>query len=432
MKGNGILKIYNIAQFVFLCAFDANNLPVISDGVDTSKPQVIRSTLDMVDKFNACEAAPFRTIYNPVSNGFNNNRILDGGIINALSTIYNNISMTDENNKILCSNLFHDNNMTDYAYYINEKVKELLSNHALELADRDGININDLANPIESLLTIYSKELAADYVELENVYNETIDNDLIIYGRLGSNSISDLVDSGTTNLAVYEDADRETGALCYISLIYTKDCIAINLYSLEDRDNKIVTMEVAEDIIRELGEEFKLETMTITQIKEKDDEYIDYIDTHIQKVQGAFDKYGKEICRAIGADYETAKRIIENHDISKYSEEEFDGYRKKFYPAEGDFESEEYIKRIFNKAWLYHIHSNAHHPEHWVLVENGERTVFDMPKEEIVAMLCDWESFRKDDGSGGAYHYYYNVDRKENLLSDFTRTCVVMGLEVMK
>ena len=202
MKGNGILKIYNIGQFVFLCAFDANNLPVISDGVDTSKSQVIRSTLDMVNKFNACEAAPFRTIYNPVSNGFNNNRIIDGGIINALSTIYNNISMTDENNKILCSNLFHDNNMTDYAYYINEKVKELLNNHAIELAERDGRDINGFIDPAQSLITIYSKELASDYVELENVYNETIDGDLIICGRLGSNSISDLVDSGTTNLVV--------------------------------------------------------------------------------------------------------------------------------------------------------------------------------------------------------------------------------------
>lgn len=435
-QGNGTIKIYNIGQFVFIAVFDGEGVAIMSDCIDSSRTNACRSTLELMERVNHLSAAPYKMIYNPMSNGFNNNKNVDVDVCKVITSIYNNASMIQdpEVNKYPKSTVIHNKELSDYAYYINEKTKELIVGIVKDMYIKDGNNLEDI-NSIEDLLNDprYFSKVSMEEVELEYMYHEEIDSDLTICGKIGSNTISDLPDSGFTVLIVYDSDTSNDVALGEILMIYTGECIAIDVRCFDNPDARLsLDINLALDIIKELGEEYRLETMIINKAKEKEKEYLKYIDTHISKVQKVFEKHGKELCMSIGANYDSTAAAIEDHDTSKYSEEEFNGYRAEFYPYDEEDNKSERVKREFKKAWLHHIHCNAHHPEHWILIDDdGSRVIFDMPPEEIVCMICDWESFRKDDGSGGAYHFYYNVDNKENLLSDYTRILLERALEVV-
>lgn len=99
---------------------------------------------------------------------------------------------------------------------------------------------------------------------------------------------------------------------------------------------------------------------------------------------------------------------IEAHDDSKYSDEEFEPYRRRFnktvqedlYDKEHP-ESKEFVEEEFERAWTHHYLVNPHHPDFWnhtdikdgALVplkdprEDGPR---DMDLRSIIHMICDW------------------------------------------
>ena len=82
---------------------------------------------------------------------------------------------------------------------------------------------------------------------------------------------------------------------------------------------------------------------------------------------------------------------IQAHDISKYSDEEYDAYDKYFYGKQGKTIE---IKDAFNFAWLHHIHANPHHWQHWVLINDDDGTkALEIPEEYVIEMICDWWSF---------------------------------------
>jgi hypothetical protein len=107
-----------------------------------------------------------------------------------------------------------------------------------------------------------------------------------------------------------------------------------------------------------IGEKMKKEL-------EKTREYIDYLNNHYDNVQKAW-KLIKERC--IDFDVlqnqialKTLDRLIEDHDKSKLSHEEFVPYRKQFFPVnEGEKENSG-----FDEAWEHHRLHNDHHWEHW-------------------------------------------------------------------
>lgn len=165
--------------------------------------------------------------------------------------------------------------------------------------------------------------------------------------------------------------------------------------------------------------------------------YMKYISSHIENVKKAFNEYGVELCETIGADYNVVASNIEDHDRSKYSEEEFAGYRDYFYPDPEDERPEEAIITAFRAAWLHHIHSNPHHPEYWNMVTGKEKNkILDMPSEHIVEMICDWQSFAyKEDATGDAYDYFNkdNVRQEKcNLMTETTIKRVEAALNVIK
>ncbi len=111
-------------------------------------------------------------------------------------------------------------------------------------------------------------------------------------------------------------------------------------------------------------------------------------------------------------DLDLFNEMIQEHDESKFSEEEFEPYAQKWY---GDGEK----TLEYEEAWKHHWMNNEHHPEYWL----GE----DMPYIYILEMICDWGSFSIDKGDlSELSDFYYNkakADPEKNL-SDATQEII--------
>jgi hypothetical protein len=104
--------------------------------------------------------------------------------------------------------------------------------------------------------------------------------------------------------------------------------------------------------------------------------------------------------------------LIEEHDGSKWSEEEFEPYAQKWY-GDGKKTPE------YEKAWEHHWSNNEHHPEYW----DGE----DMPYIYILEMICDWGSFSIASGNMKELSdFYFNkaINDPEKNLSENTKTII--------
>lgn len=143
------------------------------------------------------------------------------------------------------------------------------------------------------------------------------------------------------------------------------------------------------------------------------EEYRNYIIAHKKRVKQFADWLKKNLPEVFeNVDLETFDEIIEEHDDSKYSEEEFEPYAQHFYGSgDNDFE--------YSEAWKHHWTHNEHHPEFWL----GE----DMPFIYILEMLCDWGSFSIDKGDFrelSKYYYEQARDDEEKNLSDNTKNII--------
>lgn len=141
----------------------------------------------------------------------------------------------------------------------------------------------------------------------------------------------------------------------------------------------------------------------IFMIMKKEAEYKEYITTHINNVKKAW-----EMMRESKGCMNIIKKSIDNyiipnsilsldgfiyaedlfiktHDHSKFSLEEWDAYRRHFYPI-SDKEKEE-SKEDFEKAWVHHYTVNTHHWNHWY---KNKKNVNAMDLISVVELCCDW------------------------------------------
>lgn len=129
------------------------------------------------------------------------------------------------------------------------------------------------------------------------------------------------------------------------------------------------------------------------KIKKKENKYKKYLKKHQKNIKKA---YYNEIANNPNIFLLIDKEILDklykrilNHDKSKYSKEEFDAYRKNFFPINKK-EKEENLKN-FEKAVEHHYKNNPHH---WQNRQYKEK--FDITNdEEIVDVLenvLDWVS----------------------------------------
>lgn len=80
------------------------------------------------------------------------------------------------------------------------------------------------------------------------------------------------------------------------------------------------------------------------------------------------------------------------HDASKWSDAEFPAYTRKFGLGLDDPED-------FAAAFLHHLHSNAHHWQHWLIPNAAQPpTAIPIPENFVREMAADWL------GAGAVYN----------------------------
>lgn len=100
----------------------------------------------------------------------------------------------------------------------------------------------------------------------------------------------------------------------------------------------------------------------------------------------------KEEYEDVGEDILDTDDLVQYHDESKYNAIEYEPYDAYFY---GGNRSRKVVDD-FHRAFLFHIHTNPHHWQYWVLIHDEPEEKFEaieMPIIYILEMICDWWSF---------------------------------------
>ena len=166
--------------------------------------------------------------------------------------------------------------------------------------------------------------------------------------------------------------------------------------------------------------------------KEMHKQYDEYLINHIQNVKNGLEWMKLSLFDKLNIKEKDFRDLIdvtiENHDESKYSEEEYIPYMYYFYSEEQN----KWLDR-FNHAWLHHIHNNPHHWQHWVLYEDeGNSFALDMPMHYIIEMICDWWAFSWSSNNLYEIFDWYKEHRDKQLMSLNTRMIVDTILDMMK
>jgi adenosyl cobinamide kinase/adenosyl cobinamide phosphate guanylyltransferase len=163
--------------------------------------------------------------------------------------------------------------------------------------------------------------------------------------------------------------------------------------------------------------------MNYTESKEA---YMNYINDHKANVQQAWNTFKENVggYKYLSNDF-IVNQIdykIKNHDSSKYSDEEFDPYRQKWYTA--DDEEIDYDK--YSEAWNHHKAVNPHHWEHWynTATKSYEEATYGEAERFVylVEMLCDWIAMGMNGGLDAKV--WYNENKNIIQLKDNEREMV--------
>lgn len=155
---------------------------------------------------------------------------------------------------------------------------------------------------------------------------------------------------------------------------------------------------------------------------EKYKKFAAYLDEHRANVKKAYLSIRQTLPLHFNIDLNSLDKNIEEHDKSKYSEEEFSQNAEYYYGKKN-----EQTIQAYNKASYNHKHTNKHHPEFWI---NKGKIDF-MPDEAIIEMVCDWESFSYFEGHisaeeffekyGEQFHFNATIKNKINTLLEIIK-----------
>ena len=172
----------------------------------------------------------------------------------------------------------------------------------------------------------------------------------------------------------------------------------------------------------------------------KEQEYLDYIKDHINNVKKAYKLYMTPLLKmnnisTLVSDEELKKSIIklfpliDTHDASKFSDSEFDGYRRKWYQTKAeeakekeDINYKQLVEDRYEECWQHHYKTNMHHPKYWYNSET--KTSTDMSLDAIIEMLCDWESMSLKFGTSTLEWYKNDAKDEKEVLSPKTKEIV--------
>lgn len=171
-----------------------------------------------------------------------------------------------------------------------------------------------------------------------------------------------------------------------------------------------------------------------SDIEKSIQDYRNYLIKHIENVQKGYRILILPLVRKdINSNYFTKDdlmKAISNldkhiylHDTSKWSKEEFDAYRYKFYPTKyekSDPNYSENVKRVFGLGWKHHHENNEHHLNYWC--EDGIKR--DMPLDFILEMICDWYSMSVYFKSSILEWYEKDAKKEKAMMTEKTRNIV--------
>jgi len=109
------------------------------------------------------------------------------------------------------------------------------------------------------------------------------------------------------------------------------------------------------------------------------------------------------------------------HDLSKYSPTEF-WESVKYYVGTSSPINEAKKQQGYSNAWLHHRGRNRHHWAYWADNFSEGMTVYMMPKNDFVEMVCDFL------GAGQAYspNKFTFAEEREWWLKERDRDCKAM------
>lgn len=83
------------------------------------------------------------------------------------------------------------------------------------------------------------------------------------------------------------------------------------------------------------------------------------------------------------------------------------------------------INAAFDRAWLHHQHTNAHHWQHWILQEDrGGKKVLEMPEPLVREMVADWMGAGRAITGCWEVEAWYDTNRNQIQLHPKTRDLV--------
>lgn len=112
------------------------------------------------------------------------------------------------------------------------------------------------------------------------------------------------------------------------------------------------------------------------------------------------------------------------HDLSKFSRSEWSAYVLSFYGPWKYDERPDWLVTDFDLAWLHHQHNNAHHWQHYLLMEDsGDLKIMEIPWNYRAEMVCDWKGAGKALGKPDTKAWYL-ANRDKIILAEHTRAWV--------
>ena len=374
--------------------------PVLWDGMEL-KDEVKNKLLEIADTFikgleYPINVADIRFLGSNASFNYNENSDIDLHIIsnfdltyidkNILQLLYNSSKNNFNNN--------HDISIhgIPVEIYVEDMNSMNATNGSYSLLKDEWVKI---PKPIDYVIPDYSKELN-DYLDEYNqvMKDGTLDEIEELINRIYMGRKDGLATEGEASIGN-----------CVFKELRNRDVISNlrdRLHELESEELTLENKKLEEDVIDDVAVEMQDEP-TPEQIKEKEDEYTEYIETHIKNVRKAYDRIVKDLIKDEFTDTQL-KQLEDNlevHDKDKYIPFMFDAYRRDHLPV-NEKEKQE-AKEDYDIAWDYHKHNNTHHWEYWLnsAGEFAQNIDEEAMKLAYAEMFCDWLSFgfRKEETS---------------------------------
>lgn len=160
---------------------------------------------------------------------------------------------------------------------------------------------------------------------------------------------------------------------------------------------------------------------TSEEQRQRELEYKNYVETHIQNVQQAWANMQNIptiidfACAEGGIMHSMLIPLMDlyiaQHDASKYGADEWEPYRIAWFPV--DEQEKKNCKQSYEAALIHHYMNNTHHPEFWDSRKN------DMDIPAVLEFCCDLIGMSM--AKGGTALEYFNKAFDKNKLGEQQR-----------